>query len=669
MLRVKLLAMQNKNIQTMNTSFQQDVFDSLLSAIWIYDIDHYHMHWANKAALKMWQADSLEELINRDFKPETSEAVQNTLRNYKKEFEQQKTISRMWQYNPKGITKEAFCQMSSFKFEDGRIGLLCEALEPHLLGDSSNPNSVVLLSNYDLKGNFISGNPPFIQVFSSNCQNLQHIMIDDQLRESLLMTLESDERFEIDVQVRTNSGPQWHRLIANIATNGTLPKTISVQQFDINERKLLELAFEKEAITDPLTGLLNRRGLDRELQKLSIQKEPFLIFYIDLDGFKMINDSLGHQVGDIILKAVAQRLLDVKDGSSFVCRYGGDEFILVSSAKNIISQANAFADELMTNLNESYLFDDTQSLLVSVSIGITRYPADGSDVSKLIIGADAAMYSAKKQGKRRWVNYIKGMESGLQRQNEIAQRLFRALKHSKLMLYYQPIYNLELNEIDSFEALLRWNDQELGWISPEEIISVAEEVGIIAELEYWIIERAISDLSPLRKLTTDKALMAINISGIHFTDSKLVTYILSMLEKYNLTKDSIIVELTESALLSDINDYDNSALRFTDAGITLSIDDFGTGFSSLAYLHKIPASIVKIDRSFTQRLEDDPSLISSIHQLIKSQGFKTLVEGVETDRQSQLLKELGITLQQGYGLGFPQALSFYVNQSTEDQPI
>ena len=654
--------MKNNNNRTLEASFQQGVFDKLLSAIWIYDIDHYHIYWANQAALKMWQADSLEELINRDFKPGTSDAVQHTLRNYQKEFEQQKTISRMWQYNPKGVKKEAFCQMSSFKFDDGRIGLLCEALEPHLLGNSFNQNSVVLLSNYDLMGNFISGNPPFVQKFSSCCQNLQKLIIDDQLRESLLMTIGSNERFEMDVQVHTNTGPCWYRLIADISPEDTLHRTISVQQFDINERKLLELTFAKEAITDSLTGLLNRRGLDRELQKLSIQNEPFLIFYIDLDGFKMINDSLGHQVGDVILKAMAQRLLEIKDGKLFVCRYGGDEFILVSSAKNIVTQASTFADKLMSNLNEPYLFDGTQSLLVSVSIGITRYPEDGDDVSKLILRADAAMYSAKKKGKKRWVNYIQGMESGLQRQNEIAQRLFKALKHSNLMLYYQPIYNLELNEIDSFEALLRLNDQELGWVSPEEIVSVAEEVGIIAELEYWIIERAISDLSSLRQLTIDKAMMAINISGIHFSDPKLVPYILGLLEKYKVSKDSIIVELTESALLSDIDIHENSALRFTNAGITLSIDDFGTGFSSLAYLHKIPASIVKIDRSFTQRLEEDPSLISSIYQLIKSQGFKALVEGVETDQQSRLLKELGISLQQGYGLGFPQALSFYANQ-------
>lgn len=649
----------------MRESFSlQNISDKLVTAIWIYDVDNYCMYWANKAALTLWQSPSLSELKSRDFKLDTSEAVKQTLCDYQHLFEQKKTLSRMWEYNPQGVIKEVFCQMSGFVFDNGQMGLLCEALPADVINDESNPNSVVMLSTYDFNGKFISGNPPFIQIFSKKSHSLYEIFIADQDRDKFKNFINSTpqyQQFEEDVLIKTVLGARWHRIIAHTSHNNSGNKKILVQQFDINSRKMSELAIAKEAITDPLTGLLNRRGLLRELNNIIKNNETFIIFYIDLDGFKMINDSLGHTVGDHILKSLAQRLLTHKSIESLACRYGGDEFIWVINQKDIIETPKVIANLLLTELNKPYFSDQLQPMLVSASIGIASYPDDGCDISKLILRADAAMYLAKKQGKRRWVNYIEGMESGLQQQSEIAQCLFVALKQHTLMLYYQPIYNVDLNDIDSFEALLRLYDPELGWISPEEIICVAEEVGIITELEYWIIKQAIMDLLVLRQLISPNITMAINISGVHFTDPKLISYIVKTLEQYNLPLNAIVLELTESALLSDISDIDNSVTRFIDAGFSLSIDDFGTGFSSLAYLHKIPAKIVKIDQSFTNRIEDCNSMVESIHQLIKKQGFTTLIEGVSSMHQSLLLKNMGIFLQQGYALGKPKPLDYYQN--------
>ncbi len=655
-----LLMQQKENDHSQQNLSLDEVSDSLVSAIWIYDVDNYRICWANKAALQMWQTDSLTELTSRDFKPGTSKAVQETLRDYQLLFQQEKTLTRMWQYSPKGVQKEAFCQMSGFVLDNNRIGLLCEAIPGHLLDNKTNPNSVVILSTYNLHGRFISGNPPFIQTFLDDAYDLDQLLIDSRDKKGLLLSIKSHETYEMDVLVSTKNGQRWHRMIANMSHNDNGQQTILLQQFDINERKLAELSSAREAITDPLTGLLNRRGLERELNKENKKNDRFVIFYIDLDGFKMINDYLGHSVGDHILKTLSQRLLSIKDTKAFACRYGGDEFVWIVKEKDMLINSDELANKLINSLNRPYFNEQSQPMLVSASIGIAHYPEDGHDFSKLILRADAAMYLAKKQGKRRWVNYINGMENGLRRQSKIGQHLFSALAQSRLMLYYQPIYNVELNHIDSFEALLRWNDPVLGWVPPAEIICVAEETGIIADLEYWIIERAVADLIKLRQYTADKITMAINISGVHFTDPTLVKYIVEKLNQYNLPRDAIIIELTENALLSDIDNKNNSVDRFAESGLCLSIDDFGTGFSSLAYLHKIPASIVKIDQSFTHRLADDSSLIASIHQLIQSQGFKTLVEGVETMSQSLILKNMGICLQQGYALGYPEPLEFYL---------
>ena len=291
------------------------------------------------------------------------------------------------------------------------------------------------------------------------------------------------------------------------------------------------------------------------------------------------------------------------------------------------------------------------------------FPRDGDDLDKLLLRADAAMYVAKSQGKKRGVRYTKGMEESLQRSSLVARHLFLAIENNELSLHYQPIYDMSTNQIYSFEALLRWRNPTLGAVSADETIRIAESTGIIVDIENWVINQAIKDLPQLRSLTCSRALISVNISGLHFVDPQLPRYLLSILAKHKLTAADLVIELTESALLKDINEDNSGAQHMSENGINLSIDDFGTGFSSLAYLHQIPAKVVKIDRSFTARLTQSSATITSIHYLLKSLQLVTLVEGVESHEQSELLQMIGINLQQGYALGRPQPISYYVDQA------
>jgi len=646
--------------------FMLKILDNMVTSVWIYDIENYCIYWANRAALVLWESDSLQELTSRDFKPDTSNAVQETLIDYQRLFEKGESISRFWRYSPKGILKEAYCQMSGYRLEDGRMALLSEALTADMVDRKQSTSSIVSLSTFSLDGVFISGNPPFLESVGSGLHQLKELFIESKDYELLMECISSNRYFEGDVQVKTKAGKNWYRLIASITKPDKTSQSLLLQQFDINERKLSELSLEKEVVTDPLTGLLNRRGLNQSLAEVINEKEKFVVFYIDLDGFKMINDSLGHAVGDRVLQGLATRLKGGAFKQGIACRFGGDEFIWVINEKYVQEHHDDLANRLINAMNEPYLDQQGHPMLVSASIGITHYPEDGEDFSKLILRADAAMYLAKKQGKRRWVNYIQGMENSLQRHSQLAQHLFQALSRKELLLYYQPIFNVAKNELHSFEALLRWNSPVMGWVPAEETIRVAEQVGIIVEIEKWVIETATRDLVKLRKAFNQRLSMAVNVSSKHFTDPKLGAFIISVLQKHKLRADSLTVELTESTLLSDVDRQDNSAARITSTGVSLSIDDFGTGYSSLAYLHKIPASVVKIDRSFTQRLEEDETMISSIHHLIKSLNFETLVEGVETEQQSIILREMGIHLQQGYGLGMPEPIEFHLAEAQSD---
>lgn len=635
--------------------------NDLVTAVWIYDIDNYCIVWANDAALELWESQSLEELQSRDFQPETSNAVQQTLKDYQQIFKAGKSLSRLWRFSPKGKLKEAYCQFSGYTLDDGRLALQAEAITVDLIDNESGASSVITLSTYSMDGKFISGNPPFLETQDHKYSHLKSLFAFEKEYQKIRNSIENTGRFEGDVQIIVNQKKLWHRLVISYCKQSNLEESLLVQQFNIDNRKQKELALEKDVITDPLTGLLNRRGLYEVLENAVEQKQKFFIFYIDLDGFKFINDSLGHAVGDQVLRHLGSKLTS-HTFQGYTCRFGGDEFIWVVAEGEMQENVEETANLLMRVMNEPFVDEENRSILISASIGIAHYPNDGTDFKNLIVKADAAMYLAKKQGKHRWVNYISGMESSSQRQSKLSQHLFQALKENEFQLYYQPIFNVDTKTIHSFEALLRWKSSILGWVPTDEWIQVAEEIGIIVEIEQWVISMAIQALKKLREIFGSEIAIAVNVSSKYFANPEFVSYVVEQLAKHHLSHDSIHIELTEGTLLSDVNRSDNAASKINNKSIPISIDDFGTGYSSLAYLFKIPATYVKIDRSFTLRVEEDTTMVASIQNLIKSLNFHAIVEGVETKKQSETLRAMGIKYQQGFGLGLPQPLAFYQNE-------
>lgn len=635
-------------------------FDNLSTAVWIYDIDQYQMVWANKAALDLWEYESLAAFRAQNFESQTPDAVQENLLAYRRIFAEGRCLTFNWSFAPQGVAKQAYCQLSGHILDDGRMGMLVEALPSESLHSNTEVSPSAVLSSFHYDGRFISGNPAFRNEVSNNVIKLASIIRDTRTLRDIYDNLRSSGRYEGDVLVYTVNGECWYRLIATEVRDDRGNHKILLHQYDIHQRKSRELSLIEEAYTDPLTGLLNRRGLSRNLNDLVARQQAFVLYYIDLDGFKLINDSFGHAVGDQVLQSVAKRLSDFSLDKNIVCRFGGDEFILALACDEQPSPTEALANHLIKEISGTYYDHNDSPLNISCSVGIARYPHDTEDTSDLIAFADAAMYHSKHLGKHRWTTYHQNMEQGMRRQSKIAQRLYNAEQNGELALHYQPIWDVEKQRIMSFEALLRWTNPELGLVPAEEAIQVAEEVGIIYDIENWVIQNALADLVILRKCVSADVTMAVNISGLHFSEPSLPDYILTVLKNYNLSPGDVVVELTESTLLDNIENEHNPARRFVDKGMKISIDDFGTGFSSLAYLHEIPAATVKIDRSFIQRIENSGETLLHIHRLIKSLNIQTLAEGVETEQQRDLLKSFGINLHQGYLHGRPQALSDYV---------
>ena len=449
--------------------------DELQTAVWVYDIDNYSIIWANQAALTLWDSSSVEALKKRDLQTGLSTAVRDSLIQYQQKFEKNQVIQENWFFTPKGKDTQAFCQLSGHRLADGRMAMRVEATPTNIYHSGEQFSATTIISSFTINGEFISGNTPFIKKFGHEFTRLEHLVCEPDTLLKIYVCINQKQRFEEDVLMNTAQGKTWYRLFAANTLHPGGDSSILLHHYDINKRKTTEQTLQQQAWTDPLTDLLNRRGLTHAL-KCSVQTNtPFTLLYIDLDGFKMVNDLSGHAAGDIILSEVADRLRQSSLPGSTLCRFGGDEFVLVFYQELPKKALSSLLNRIIASISEPYQDNQQNPRVLSASIGLSRFPNDGNDIENLIMRADAAMYQAKKSGKKRWVEYETGMEKELKRLSNLSQKLSLAVKNQDLSLHYQPIVDITKGNITSFEVLLRWDNPELGYISPKEVIDVAEK--------------------------------------------------------------------------------------------------------------------------------------------------------------------------------------------------
>lgn len=633
--------------------------DQLHTAVWIYDLDFHVIISANLAALKLWDSPSLDELLSRDFTVGQSEAVKENIEQFRVEFKKNKVVQQNWSFMPKGKDLQALCQCSGIQLENDRLAMLVEAV-PISAHTHMQFKSAALISLYTINGKLLSSNPPFIKSFGTNVSDLSDMFCDHEVLKQLFQSIAKRVQFEKEALLNTEYGKRWFEIIVNVVSNTEEDDHILINHYDIHESKITEENLRLQAWEDPLTGLINRRGLANNLIKTFANEIPFTMLYIDLDGFKMINDSLGHLQGDDILLEVTQRLKDKCFKNNLLCRFGGDEFIFI--IENKLSQDNLEkkCQQIIESLSQPYKNSHGIDVFLSASIGVADYPKDAKSFDKLAICADTAMYRAKVLGKKQWIRYQPGMENLQRRRSLIVQKLSFAIENEELNLYYQPILDVSENKIVSFEALLRWNNSEVGLIGPEEIIKIAEETGLIYDIENWVLKQSMHDLIRLKKRFHRDITMAVNLSALHLINKDIIKPILEILNQNGLRPHDLVIELTEGVFLTGLNQEKNPLQPLIDNGIKVNIDDFGTGYSSLAYLHDIPASTVKVDKSFLTNIDVNITTLACIYQLISGLSMKTLIEGIETKEQADSLKKLGYNLQQGYFHGRPQPLEFYL---------
>jgi len=431
---------------------------------------------------------------------------------------------------------------------------------------------------------------------------------------------------------------------------------------DITERKLHEQRIYNLAYYDQITGLPNRSGFFEQLNKI-IQNsyrndKNFVVFFIDLDDFKAVNDTLGHDCGDVLMKEVAELLKDIfKD--CFTARFGGDEFIVIKEINTEKDNISDISKNTVNSLGKAWTINNHE-FYISVSVGVSIFPIHGTTPQDLIKNADLAMYTAKSNGKNTYAIFNSSMRNDLLEMFKWEKDLVKALENDEFKIYYQPQVSAIDETILGAEALIRWNHTERGLISPNEFIPIAEETGLIVNIGEKIIDKTIEQIKHWKDSNIKVVPISINLSPLQFQQQNLVQYIDNVLQNYNIDPSLVKFEITESTALKDINQTINTIKIFNSMGIEVALDDFGTGYSSLTYLKQLPISSLKIDKAFIRDINSDireASIVLNIITLAHDLSIKVVAEGVETLDQYTILKDYGCDEIQGYYFGKPMPVS------------
>lgn len=663
----------------------QDILNNIDAYVYMKDTQGRY-EYANKAVCELWNT-RLEDVVGKDdsafFDVETTQQIHNndrkvmvdglTLkveeRNVVKEGEDARTY-----LSTKMPLRDAENQIVALLGVSTDITERVQAEEKLRLASMVYESSSEAIMVTDANDHILAINPAFEHMTGYRYD--QVIGKTPKILNSELHDVEFFEQFAKELNKTGSwSGEMWNRradgelyavwITINTVYNDAeeIEKRVSLYS-DITEKKQHDEQIWHHANYDLLTDLPNRRLFEelllRQIQHADRNRERFALLFLDLDRFKEVNDTLGHHMGDRLLQEATARLVSALRESDLVARFGGDEFVIMLPELADKADIDNIAHNLVDIFSRSFEIDGEQ-IYSTASIGISIYPDDADNVSDLLRGADQAMYSSKRAG-RSCVRYFSAsMQAEVEHRVSLANDLRHALGNNEFFLEYQPIVSLSDGSIVKAEALVRWQHPRRGRVMPNDFIAIAEEIGVIVELGTWVHQTATQQLAHWRQELAPNLQISINRSPHQFTaDGTSLRQCLAASSDIGLDHEAITIEITESTLLDLNNNVRTELLAFRDAGIQVAIDDFGVGYSSLAYLQELDIDILKIDRSFVSKLPGDSTnsaLIEAIVVMAHHLGLSVIAEGVETLEQANVLQEIGCDHAQGYLYAKPLSVS------------
>ncbi len=468
-------------------------------------------------------------------------------------------------------------------------------------------------------------------------------------------TLESKQKFEGEIWNQCRDGravPFWLHISA-VIEDDILFHYVGVY-VDLSEKLQADRKMSFMAHHDALTQLPNRESFSNQLKHaIYLAKgasQHLALISIDLNRFKNVNDTLGHNIGDELIKAVANSLKEILKERDIIARPGGDEFLVLLENIRSENEVAQLALHIIEVLQKPFEISD-YTIHTSASIGIAIYPENGDNELTLIKAADSAMYQAKSKSANSFEFFSSELSKRVSRSMKLENALHKAIKNDELFLVFQPQHLFKTEKLVSAEVLLRWNSKEYGFISPDEFIPIAEESGLIVEIGEWVFREACKAVRTYKAIYPDLKHLAVNVSSEQFTIYDIVTKFPQIVKEHGITTSDIEIELTERSVMEQTESGDNVLQQLRTLGFKISVDDFGTGYSSMSYLKSLPIDVVKVDKSFIDGLpydEGDVAIVKAILVLIQSLGYDTVAEGVEYKEQAQMLRDLDCDIAQGY---------------------
>ncbi|WP_298837310.1 bifunctional diguanylate cyclase/phosphodiesterase [uncultured Roseobacter sp.] len=658
---------------------RQDTFEvvrELSSPVWVFDIDHNRVICANAAACTMWQAEDEAELCARDMSLGMSTTVARRLRQYQDDFLRQPgiTFREMWTLYPHGKPVSSNVAFRGFRLPDNRMAMLCEILS----GTGDTPDNLrsteallhtdVMIAHFDLRGTALYMNPAARNVIGCAAENLGSLFTDKADYHAMMFDLDGRGEHRMVAQVALSPDPMWFDLSAKLCSDAvTGEPAVLVTAIDVTELKTARDTARYLADRDQLTGCYNRFYMQRHFDALQADGQTgHVMLYFDVDRFKHVNDTFGHEAGDAVLKTLAKRALSAVRDGDIVGRLGGDEFVVLLTCPAEDKMALQRAEQVFEKL-AGPLVRGSASIPVHVSMGCARFAPGKDDFEAVMRQADIALYHSKREGRNRLTFFDTDMGRAALAKIRLESEIEQALQNEEFVLHFQPRVDVKSGAVVSVEGLVRWNHPERGLVPPDEFIPVCEETGLIETLGQHVLEigfrqaRAWHDAG--RSID-----MSLNISPRQFSDKQLM----QTLSRFAATRDfpshRIELEITENILIGDVGAIASKLKAISEMGYRIAIDDFGTGYSNLAYISQFPLSGLKIDQSFIRQLPETGPIVSLILALGQQVGATVVAEGVETREQFDWLSYHNCDQIQGFYFSRPVSLENLDDHWLADRP-
>lgn len=648
--------------------------------LWVYDIDEACIVWANAEGLDLWQSESVQELSARDLSKDMTQVVTRRLQQYQQDFvrDESARFTEYWTVYPNGVPQSVELLFSAFELDDGRMSMFCEAQGFQKLSNDALRSSQALLhtsvmiSLYSDQGEPLYRNPAARASAGSNGERLHEHMVDASAMQRILGSSEPEVDFVARVHVGEGKGKRWHDISARRCLDAVSGESAwLVSEVDVSQLKATQERANFLAEHDTLTGLPNRNHvsvvLEQRLAQMSARAQQGALIFIDLDHFKDINDSLGHEAGDKLLVEIADRLRRLVGDKDSIARLGGDEFLVLIGPLADEDVVDKRIRELKQQLAEPMTLQG-RSVRVTPSIGVSLFPADGENIDELMSRADLAMYHAKDLGRNEAAYFTREMSEAVDSRINLESELMVGLNEEQFSVCFQPRIDVQSGEIRGAEALVRWQHPVRGLVNPADFIPACEDSGLIGKLGRFVLTQAVI----AQRVWAERGhtlKISVNLSAVQFAENTLVEDFMRIVDDNGGDPHFLELEITESVLMGNDQTTIGKLQALVDHGFHIAIDDFGTGYSNLSYLHRYPISCLKIDRSFIAQIETAQPIIELIISMARLFDLDVVAEGVETAEQLQALKAYDCQEYQGFyyaGAVAPDAFTALLDRGSDE---